>query len=132
MKIEGLKFIGQGPRNNLRQETSVEQLYINIVRPTVTYVAIIWFQKVMQVTTRNTLDNLQRLACVCITGAMRTCQTAALEVVLDLTPLHIVVEGVAYAEIYRLTRAGTEGNEIARQRAWSSQVELPTFKSTER
>ncbi|GJQ78554.1 hypothetical protein Trydic_g11665 [Trypoxylus dichotomus] len=72
--------------------------------------------KVAQVTTRNVLDKLRRLACVCMTGAMRTCPAAVLEVILDLTPLHIVVEGVAHAAMYRLTRAGTEGNEMACQR----------------
>ncbi|GJQ77825.1 hypothetical protein Trydic_g16082 [Trypoxylus dichotomus] len=88
-------------------------LYINILTPTVTYGAIPWFQKVSQVTTRNTLDKSQRLACVCITGAMRTCPAEALEIILDLIPLHIVVEGVAHAAMYRLTRVGTEGNGIA-------------------
>lgn len=34
----------------------------------------------------------QRLACVCITEAMYTCPTVALDMILDLTPLHVVVE----------------------------------------
>lgn len=34
---------------------------------------------------------LQKLTCVCITGAMRTCPTAAM----DLAPLHLVVKGAA-------------------------------------
>ncbi|GJQ85274.1 hypothetical protein Trydic_g23173 [Trypoxylus dichotomus] len=55
----------------------------------------------------NILDKLQWLACVCITGATRTYPTATLEVILDLPPLHIVVERVANMAIYRLTRAGT-------------------------
>ncbi|GJQ72219.1 hypothetical protein Trydic_g3310 [Trypoxylus dichotomus] len=72
-------------------------LYISIVRPTVTYWAITWFQKVTLVTTKNTFDKLQRLACVCNTGAMRTCPAATLKVILNLIPLHIVVEEVAHA-----------------------------------
>ncbi|GJQ86650.1 hypothetical protein Trydic_g15752 [Trypoxylus dichotomus] len=80
------------------------------------HVALTTNKKITQVTTRNTFDKLQRLACVCITGAMRTCLTKALKVILDLTPLHIVVEVVVYAEIYRVTRVGAEGNEIAFQR----------------
>ncbi|GJQ79798.1 hypothetical protein Trydic_g23265 [Trypoxylus dichotomus] len=83
-------------RNNLGQETSVEQAYCtdkatraltifsSIVRPTVAYGVITWFQKVTQVTTRNTPDKLQRLARIRITRAMRTCPIAALEVILDL------------------------------------------------
>ncbi|GJQ80034.1 hypothetical protein Trydic_g5013 [Trypoxylus dichotomus] len=75
-------------------------LYISIARPTITDGAITWFQKVTQAMTRNTIDKLQRIACVCITGAMRTCPTAAMEVILDLTPQHIVVEGVANSITY--------------------------------
>ncbi|GJQ79824.1 hypothetical protein Trydic_g17309 [Trypoxylus dichotomus] len=58
----------------------------------------------MQVPTRNTLDKLHRLACVCISEAIRTCPTAVLKVILDLTPVHIVVEGVAHAVRCRLGR----------------------------
>ncbi|GJQ79987.1 hypothetical protein Trydic_g9462 [Trypoxylus dichotomus] len=94
------------------------------VRPIVTYVAITWFQKVTQVTTRNTLDKLQRLACVYITGAIQTCPAVALEVILDLTPLHVVVEGLGHAEMYRLTSAATGGDKTLSQRAWSSRVKL--------
>ncbi|GJQ68063.1 hypothetical protein Trydic_g16769 [Trypoxylus dichotomus] len=42
----------------------------NVGSIVVTYGAITWCQKVTQVTARNTLDKLQQLACVCITGAM--------------------------------------------------------------
>ncbi|GJQ83496.1 hypothetical protein Trydic_g19288 [Trypoxylus dichotomus] len=55
--------------------------------------SITCFQMVTEVTTRKTLDKLQWLICACITGAMRTFPTAALEVILDLTTLHAVVEG---------------------------------------
>ncbi|GJQ74761.1 hypothetical protein Trydic_g21607 [Trypoxylus dichotomus] len=48
---------------------------------------------------------------VCITGAMRTCPTAVLEVILDITPLHIVMVAVAHVAMYKLTRAGTGGDE---------------------
>ncbi|GJQ80110.1 hypothetical protein Trydic_g12302 [Trypoxylus dichotomus] len=91
--------------------------HISIVRPTATYGAITWFQKVTQVPTRNTLNKLQRLAYVCITGAMRTWPIAALEVILDVIPLHIVMEGVAHAAMYRLIWVRTERNETACQRA---------------
>ncbi|GJQ84341.1 hypothetical protein Trydic_g5279 [Trypoxylus dichotomus] len=70
-----------------------------------------------QVTARNTLDKLQRLAYMCITRVRRTCPTAALEVILDLTFLHIAM---AHAAMYRLTRAGTKGN----QTPWKSRTEL--------
>ncbi|GJQ75073.1 hypothetical protein Trydic_g9686 [Trypoxylus dichotomus] len=58
---------------------------------------------------------------------MKRCPTAALEIILHLTPLHIVVKGVVHAAMYRLTSAGTEGNETACQRAWSSREEPSPF-----
>jgi hypothetical protein len=41
------------------------------------------------------LIKLQRLACLAINGAMRTTPTAAMEVLLGLTPLHVIIEVVA-------------------------------------
>jgi len=38
------------------------------------------------------LHELQRMAFVCMTGAMCTSPTAALEVLMEVTPLHIVIE----------------------------------------
>ncbi|XP_055844735.1 uncharacterized protein LOC129911088 [Episyrphus balteatus] len=52
-------------------------------------------------------DKVQRLACVCITGAMRTCPTAAMEVILDLTPLHLIIESAAKGAIMRFAKEGT-------------------------
>ncbi|GJQ78870.1 hypothetical protein Trydic_g41 [Trypoxylus dichotomus] len=44
-------------------------------------------------------------------------------------PLHIVMEEVAHAAMYRLTRPGTVGNEIPCQRPWSSLPELSPILS---
>lgn len=38
------------------------------------------------------------MACICITGAVRNFQTATIEVLLELTPIHIVVENVFQKE----------------------------------
>jgi hypothetical protein len=47
-------------------------------------------------------NKLQRLACLAITGTMKTTPTAAMEVLLGLPPLHVVIEAEAQAGIYRL------------------------------
>lgn len=41
---------------------------------------------------REAFTKVQRLACLCITGAMRSCPTVALEIIIELNPLHLVVE----------------------------------------
>ncbi|XP_044764501.1 cytochrome P450 4C1-like [Coccinella septempunctata] len=75
---------------------------------------------VKKVSTRRMLDRVQRLACVCITGAMRTCPTRALEIITDLTPLHLVIDRVAHEAILRLSKEGTGNERIKSQRVWSS------------
>jgi hypothetical protein len=50
------------------------------------------------------LNKLQRLTCLAITGAMGTTPTAAMEVLLGLSPLLVIIEAEAQAVIYRLTR----------------------------
>jgi ribonuclease HI len=81
-------------------------LYTSIVRPMISYAAVVWWNKTEQVTAQQMLGRVQRLACVGITGAVRTTPTAALELLLDIRPLHIHVKGEAMAACYRLLRAG--------------------------
>lgn len=77
-------------------------MYTMMVRPIITYGAIAWGKRANLITARKELEKIQRLACVCITGSMRSCPTAAMEVLLELTPLHIVVENVAQKTLVRL------------------------------
>jgi len=58
--------------------------------------------RVRYIVSRMELNKLQRLACLAITGTMRTTQTAAMEVLLGLPPLHVIIEVEAKAAIYRL------------------------------
>lgn len=46
---------------------------------------------------------------------MKPCPTVVLDVILDLTPLHIVVDGMAHAAMFILTKEESErgnGQEI--------------------
>jgi hypothetical protein len=55
-----------------------------VVRPIVTYAATVWSPRVKFRTSRAELSKLQRVACLGITGAMRTAPPAAIEVLLVL------------------------------------------------
>lgn len=83
-------------------------MYTMIVRPSITYGAIAWGKRTQLKTAKKSLSKLQRLACVCITGAMRTCPTAAIEIILGLTPLHLVIERIAKEALIRLEKAVEE------------------------
>ena len=82
-------------------------LYVAIIRPMFSYAAIIWWKRVELETTKTLLCRLQRLACLCVTGAMRTTPTAALEVLLGLPTLDLHVKKEAMAACHRLRRSGT-------------------------
>jgi hypothetical protein len=61
-------------------------IYTAVVRPIVTYAATIWWSRVKLKTSQAELSKLQRLACLGITGAMRSAPIAAMEVLLGLPP----------------------------------------------
>jgi len=48
------------------------------------------------------LGKLQKLPCLAITGMMKMTPAAAMEVLLELPPLHVIIEVEAQANIYRL------------------------------
>jgi hypothetical protein len=58
--------------------------------------------RVRYIVSRMELNKLQRLACLAITGAMRTTQTAPMEVLLGFPPLLVIIEAEAKVAIYRL------------------------------
>lgn len=77
-------------------------LYCTTVRPLITYGAIVWWPCVEKNSACSQLDKVQRMACLLITGAMRTTPSRALEVMLDLMPLELCVKMEATRAAYRL------------------------------
>ncbi|XP_069962571.1 uncharacterized protein [Bactrocera oleae] len=97
-----------------------------IVRPIITYGAVAWVSKASQTSMGLQLSKLQRLACICASGAMRTCPTAALEVMLELTPLHIVIEQTAKQTLCQMTAQGFgKGKVISSQQMKALSDEMP-------
>lgn len=77
-------------------------LYTMVVLPLLSYGAVVWWRKASQVSVSAELNHVQRLALLCISGAMSTTPTAALEILLGFEPLDIRIEAVARAELHRL------------------------------
>ena len=80
----------------------INWLYTMMVRPIVTYAAIVWWTKTTQTSTALKCEKLQRMVCLAITGAMRTCPTAAMEKIIGLTPLHLHIQEVAACCLLRI------------------------------
>lgn len=68
-------------------------MYTLIVRSIITHGTVVWSRRTGLCTVKTTLDKIQRLESVCITGRMRSRPTAAVEV---LVHLHLPVEEVAW------------------------------------
>jgi len=81
-------------------------LYVAVVRPQITYASLFWWPRVQQTIAARELASLQRLACLCITGAFPSTPTAALDTILGLLPLDLYILGEARLAAYRLITTG--------------------------
>lgn len=75
--------------------------YTIVVEFMITYVYLVWRQKIKQPTAVDKLRRVQRLACLEITGAMRITSTAALETFSNLPSLHLVMTEKARVAEFR-------------------------------
>ncbi|CAA9998748.1 unnamed protein product [Nesidiocoris tenuis] len=90
-------------------------LYTAVVRPIVSYAALVWWRATNQQTVQAQLGTLQRQACLGITGAIRTCPTASMEVLLGLPPLHIHIWRCAYLGAVRVRWSEMVGSFATRR-----------------
>ena len=77
-------------------------MYTAIIHPSLTYAAVVWWPRGKLKTASRQLEHLQRLACLLITGALRTPPTKALEIIVDLLPLPIYIMQTAMLACLRL------------------------------
>ena len=77
-------------------------MYTAVIRPMITYAAVVWWPRVDKITAGKKLEHIQQLACLHITSAVRTTPTAALGTIIGLTPLPIFVKQEAMIACYRL------------------------------
>lgn len=81
-------------------------LYKTVVIPILTYGSLVWWEAVRKKHLCIKLSKIQRLASLNMTGALRTTPTAALEAILNLTPLDLVVKARAVNSALRLCCQG--------------------------
>jgi len=80
----------------------VHWLYTSVIRPPILHGALVWWPKAMQKITKTQLGRIQRMACLAFTGAMKSTPTAAMEILLNLTPLDLVIQAESRMALYRL------------------------------
>jgi ribonuclease HI len=79
-------------------------LYTSIIRPIVAYAAVVWWTKVSEKSTQLKLQKVQRLVCLGMTGAMRTCPTAPIEAIVGIAPLFIFIKKTAASSAIKMHR----------------------------
>jgi ribonuclease HI len=89
----------------------IRWIYMAVIKPMITYGAVVWWEGTGTANAKDRLGRVQRLACLCITGAMSTTPTAALEVLTNLIPLDIQVVAEAMKTFHRLCRLGLWWNK---------------------
>ncbi|XP_053968949.1 uncharacterized protein LOC128870357 [Anastrepha ludens] len=80
--------------------------YTAVVRPILLYGTLVWWTATKTLTYLMPLERIQRLAALCITGAMKTTPTAALEMILRMPPIDLMAENLAAKSARRLMAAG--------------------------
>jgi ribonuclease HI len=80
----------------------IHWIYTRVVIPYFLYGSLFWHGRANLHTSRRQMSKLQRLACLSITGVMRSTPTVAMETILNLRPLHILTESHARSTALRL------------------------------
>ncbi|XP_073841439.1 uncharacterized protein [Musca autumnalis] len=96
--------------------------FMTVVRPILTYGALVWWNALGKKSYLREINRVQRAASMLITGAARSTPQAALTVLLDLTPLDLIVEEQASKSALRLKELN---------QCWAPNRATPRF-STER
>lgn len=102
----------------------IHWMYTAIIRPILTYGAVVWWRATETKSYLSNLVKVQRLACVGITGAWRSSPQAALEVILNLLPIDIHVKSIAAKSATRLREA-----QLWKQQLYGHGNILEQFKS---
>ena len=81
-------------------------VYTAVIRPVVSYASVAWLTATATDARLVPFRKLQRLACLMITGAIRSTPTAAMECMLDIEPIDVFLMRQAIGSSFRLRESG--------------------------
>jgi hypothetical protein len=84
----------------------VHWLYIAIIQPSISFASLVWRPGCQTASTKKRLSKVQRLACLGITGAIRTTPTGVMKALTGLPPLDLVIQGEARPAAHHLWSLG--------------------------
>lgn len=87
--------------------TLMKWIYVAIIRPALSYGAVVWSTSLRKKNCLTIVSSIQRLALLIITSALKTTPTAALECLANVQPIDIFMDTVAINTMHRLSRNGS-------------------------
>ncbi|XP_036336302.1 uncharacterized protein LOC118746562 [Rhagoletis pomonella] len=85
-------------------------MYTAIIRPILTYGALVWWPALDKQYNVSKLNSLQRAACSGTTGALKSCPSEALNVILNMMPIDLCLKEAAMYSALRLRESGLWGS----------------------
>lgn len=77
-------------------------IYTAVVRPILCYGCLVWWPRAEVQWSKKRLDEVQRLACLCMTGTKNPVSTIALETLLDLPPLDLFIKATVFNSYFNI------------------------------
>src|SRR6202012_2092693 len=104
-------------------------IYTTVIRPVLTYGCFLWSRICKNKRIQTKLNKFQRMACRAITSAWKSTPTTALEAILNLTPLHILIESLAISTLDRMALQQTNTSHVTNMtQTWiKTKVELSSL-----
>ena len=79
-----------GPRPKL-----VKWIFTAVVKPRITYAALVWAHRILTISKKQRLGQINRLAAMTLTPTRKNAPTSALEIIHDLIPLELALQKTA-------------------------------------
>ncbi|XP_073821296.1 uncharacterized protein [Musca autumnalis] len=106
----------------------IHWVFMTVVRPILTYGALVWWNALGKKSYLREINRVQKAASMLITGAARSTPKAALNVLLDLTPLDLIVEEQASKSALRLKELNQWCGSQRGHAAILNRTNVPTSK----
>ena len=84
------------------QPKLVKRIFLTVVKPRITYAALVWVHSIQTIAKKQRLGQLNWLAAMMLTPTRKNVLTSALEIILDLIPLELALQETALNTYYRV------------------------------
>ena len=77
-------------------------IFTAVVKPRITYAALVWAHNIQTISKKQRLGQINRLAAMMLTPTRKNALTVSLEIIHDLAPLELVLQETALNAYHRL------------------------------